>query len=330
MSENSSEIPQSEIKINYDGTIVGGGSEEQKKDALSQKITEADIRPEVPDIGGTVLVVQVNARDNRESEVEFGALTAEARRKTAETAERFFNGVFAGLDEEEKSKVDIAVFASDANLKMLGGVDDPHRRAMETAQIAMEVAGASLKLNGLDPAINILNNSSEGGGKPLPVPEWADLKMWEAPEFVDYLQKLWGTKEFWSKYESDWIGEAGFPRAPLTVETQQQIAARTNSALTELTVAFARNYHQEHPGRRLIIWADGMYDNVSPWVKRYVQNKDPSKTFLPMEKGSGITVKIDPQSKEADTKIGNVDYKVPSLLRQNFNSYITDYEKPKG
>lgn len=210
---------------------------------------------------------------------------------------------------------------------MPGGVESPHQRAMETAENVIAGLSTSMDANSVDVESHILNNSMEGRGRPLPIPGWADLKMWEEPGFVDYLQSLWGDR-FWPKYEGSWIDEVDMKQVPTKVEVQSQIASRTKEALCELTVSFAREYHETHPDRRLIVWTVGMYDNIGPWVKRDVLGRDPAKTFLPIEKGGGLTIKIGANNNEAITSIGNQEHSVPSLLRQNFTSYITDYEKP--
>jgi hypothetical protein len=303
-----------EDNLNYDGTGQKPGGE------VRLNLEKSDIHAEIPEPGGTVLVLQVNARDDRSDpkSPDFGALKPEAAEQTRLQAKEFFNQVFDGLNEEERAKVKIIVFASDAPLVMPGGVTSPHMRAFETGEKVIEGAMTSMTEHNIGSG-TLLNNAPERGGKPVPVPGLVDLKMWEKPEFVEYLRQLWGDKKLWPNYEGNWEPDMSLVQGinvPPEAETPAEIAVRVRAALTDLTVDFARKYHEENPDGRLIIWADTMYDNISPWLKGYVYQADPARLYAPIEKSGGMVVKISPDGQTATIKIGSQEFQVPSLLRK--------------
>ncbi len=306
--------------LKYDGTGVKPANVKERRN-----LEKGDIYPEIPEPGGTVLVLQVNARDDRSDprSADFGKLTPEAEVQTVTQATSFFSEIFTGLEERDRENVAIAVFASDATLIMPHGITSPHQRACETAQKVIEGINTSMTEYRINPS-QLLNNTLGEGGKPIPVPGLVDLKMWEKPDEVEKLHGVWGEgQDFWSKYESDWrdLWRDWFLKNQISpeVELPEDIAVRVRAALTDLTVNFARQYHEEHPNARLIIWVDGMYDALSPWLKGYVYNTDPAHVFAPIEKGGGLTIKISPNSPDGQTatcKIGSQEYSIPSLLNK--------------
>jgi len=307
-------------ELNYEGTPKSPGGA-QPSEENRWKLERGDIRPEIPDPGNTVLVLQVNAKDDRRDTYspEFGALMPEAATQTIEQSRYFFDEVFSGLSEDERAEVYVAVFASDSPLVMPSGVKSPHRRAYETAEKVIEGAKTSMATHGVNEN-QLLNNSSKNQGAPIPVPGLAELRMWENPEFVAKLTDLWGVGgEFWSKYETlgwkrDFSQSQGI-KPPREAESQVEIMTRVRDALTDLTVTFARKFHEEHPNGRLIIWVDGMYDNLAPFYKAYVRGVNPGVKFTPIEKGGGLTIKINSEMGTATTKVGDQEFEVPALLR---------------
>lgn len=276
-------------------------------------LKKEDIHPEIPGEGGTVLVLQVNAKDDRTNpdSPEFGALVPEAAEQTKGQAESFFNEVFSKLSDEQKAKVAVIVFASDAPLVMPAGTNSPHRRAFETGEKVIEGIMGSMTENGVDPK-QLLNNADEKKGEPVGVSGLVDLTMWEKPEFVNFLKEKWG-KKMWAAYEEDADSNE---RIEMGAEGPAEIAIRMREALTGLTLDVAKGYHEKHPDSLLYIWAVSHYDSISPWVKGYVYQADPSKLFAPAEKGGGVTIKIDKDGETAETTIGGEKYQIPSLLRK--------------
>lgn len=276
-------------------------------------LRKEDIHSEIPEKGGTVLVLQVNARDDRRDpkSPEFGALMPEAAEQTVNQAEKFFSGVFEKLSPEDRAKVAIIVFASDAELKMPAGTNSPHKRAAETGEKVLEGIRKSMTAHTVN-GNQLLNDVNEHHGEPMGVSGLIDLEFWNRPEFVEYMREKYGDK-IWKAYEG---GEEAEKEVEMGAEGVIEIATRMREALTGLTVSVANEYHIEHPDSLLFLWAVSHYDSVAPWVNGYVYQADPTKLYTPTEKGGGITVKIDREGKTAETTIGGQRYEVPSLLHR--------------
>lgn len=279
-------------------------------------IREEDIHPEIAERGETVLVLQVNARDDRKNpeSPEFGQLIPEAAEKAKSQAKKFFEDVFKGLEETERNKVTILVITSDAELKMPGETNSPHKRAFETGEKV--IAGIKEAMSEAEVETQrLLNNSPEIGDKPMTMGSLVDLTMWEeSPEFVKFLIEKYGdTKKLWQQYEAD-VHEK--ERLEMGAEGPIEIALRTREALTDITQGVAREYHEHHPDQRLYIWVIGQYDNLAPAINGYVYQADPTKLYTPMEKGGGITIRINRDDTKAETTIGGNTFQIPALLQK--------------
>jgi len=294
-------------------SYIGEGREENPE-GFRLDIRKEDIRPEIPEAGGTVLVLQVNAKDDRRdsNSPEFGALLPEAGEQVVVQSKDYFDKVFENLSEEDKKKVKIIVYASDASLKMPSGLNSTHRRAFETGEKVMEGIRKAIDKNGAEQN-QLLNNSPETKGEPVGVSGLIDLTMFdESPEFVKYMTDKYGPdKKFWMLYEDDTESDT---RLDMGAEGPSEIAIRMRKALTTLTQDMAKNYHDSNPDTLLYIWAISHYDSISPWVKGYVYQADPSRLFVPTEKAGGITIKIDKDNKKAETIIAGEKFEIPSLL----------------
>ena len=291
-----------------------GSRAEENSPEIRMDIRGEDIHPEIPENGGTVLVLQRNARDDRSdpSSPEYGALVPEAAEEAEKTAENFFNEIFDDLSEDEKGKVAIIVFASDAALTTPSGANSLHKRAFETGERVLGGIKESMARNGISPK-QLLNNSPSGKGEPVGATGLVDLTMFkESPAFVKHMLEKYGPdKEFWLEYEDDNEIDA---REKLGAEGPVEIAIRMREALTSLTQDVATSYHKSNPDSLLYIWAVSHYDSISPWLKGYVYQADPTKLYAPVEQGGGITIKIDKENKSAETTIGGETFKIPSLL----------------
>jgi len=287
---------------------------------VSLKIRKEDIHPEIPESGGTVFVLQVNARDRRDPKSpEFGALMPKAAEQTVDQGEAFFKDVFERLTSEERAKVAIVVCASDAKLKMPAGTNSDHKRAMETGEKVLEGIRKATTAYEVNPN-QLLNDTEEHEGKPVGVDGLRDLLFWSRPEFVEYMKRTYGSgRELWKAYEADEV-DVRRKRMEMGVEGPLEIAIRTRKALTGLTVTWAKKYHEEHPGALVFIWVIGHYDNVAPWVNGYVFDRDPrgGEHYIETQKGGGIAVNIDPRGETAKTTIGGKEYQVRSLLSKPY------------
>lgn len=260
------------------------------------KIEAKDIQAKIPELGETTLVLQRNAKDDRRLDsADIGALEAGAAEQARLQAKDFFGKIFDGLTEDERKSVDIMVVASDTTLITPSGIVSPHKRAVETADQVISGLRESMK-NFSIAEQQFLNNSATQDGGAVEVSGLRDLKMVnESPDFMAFLVKKYGSgAEFWDAYESDVEKET---RLKMGAEGPEEIADRVNYALS-LQMQIAREYHKANPGRRLIVWAVSHYDSMSPFIKKHVTNID-LKTYLPVDQGAGITIKVDKNSKAA-------------------------------
>lgn len=298
---------------------VPQATEKKEIQEVSQEVRglrKEDIRPEIPEKGGTILVLQVNAKDDRSDPTSphFGELKPDAAEETVTQAEDFLNEVIRRLIEEgradEVKNISIVVYASDAELRMPEGTNSLHQRAMETGVKVLEGLRKSMGTNEIN-TNQLLNDENGHKGEPVGASGLIDLQFWDRPEFVKYKKTKYGTGiNFWVNYEADTEWET---RVKMGAEGPIQIARRMREALAGLTVTVANQFHEANPDDILIIWAVSHYDAIAPWVSGYVLDADPRKTHIPTEKGGGITVRINRKGDEAETNMGEKIYKIPSL-----------------
>lgn len=284
--------------------IEGIPSETEPDIPKVERITSGDLKPEIPEVGGVEIILQRNAKDNRDlnSELEMGALVPEAALEVRLKAKDFFGELFQSLGPEEAKTVDILVVAADTKLETpVPEVKSDHKRAVETAEQVVAGIGESMEESSL-PETQLLNKS----GKPIELSSGRlrDLRMLEdSPDFVKFLTDKYGTgNEFWAAFESDMERET---REEMGAEGPDDIADRVEKYLKVLTNA-ARSYHQHHPGRRLVVWAVSHYDTISPYVKKHVAGMEQTD-YLPVEQGAGLVINVDKNEKAA-TKIQNHEY----------------------
>lgn len=265
-----------------------------------------EIEPVVPDPDGTVIIMQRNAKDDRdESSESFGAILPEQAKKTEQGAKEYFDAIFSELGPEETKKLDVMVLAGDTTLTMETGQRSEHKRAVETAQSVIGGVLASFEENGVDRS-QFLNAQEEGTiAKPFEVSELIDLRMMEeSPEFVQYLVDKYGTgKDFWVAYEADLEKDT---RGEMGVEGPNDIAERIKHFMGILAQT-AKEHHTSNPDRRLIIWANSHYDSISPYVKAHVAKLEGNEflnTYCPVDYLAGITITIDKEGKTT-TKLGD-------------------------
>ncbi len=270
-----------------------------------ESIKTADIRPEIPQADGTVIVLQRHEEYIRKpkDDPKRGSLTEEAAMRARAQAEAFFNSVFENIPTEERSNTDILVVASDTRA-------GKGRRSMETAAEALAAAYRVIDKKALNKG-NILNESGKfkGGGGVRPTHQLREPLMFEqSPEYVDFLIEQHGPPgpDFFKAFEEDTHKDV---RESMGAEGPLQIADRLNRFVGTLE-EFSKRYHRQHPGRKLIIWAATHYDTISPWVKRDVMGMttdEALKSYLPVDYGAGITINIDPQG-TAKTKVSGNEY----------------------
>ncbi|HUU40446.1 MAG TPA: hypothetical protein VMW42_05870 [Desulfatiglandales bacterium] len=285
--------------------------------SLPPEITKEDIRPVVPKKGGVVLVQGINEQDDRTdpNSPDFGKLTPEGAKQAAKKAREFFDTVFKELSSKDREKVAIIVCASDAALQMPRGRSSPQKRAVETGVKVLEGIRGSMAAHEIDPTL-LLNDAEENRGEPIVMEGYKDLLLWDNREFLESLEKKYpDDHKLWVNYEAD--NETKKERKDMKVEGPHNIAFRTRQAMAK-TMLGVREYLKDHPDSRVFVWTIGMYDNLAPYLKCYVLKINPKENYIPMQKGAGITVEIDPEEGTAETIIGGQTHQVLSLLREPF------------
>lgn len=256
-----------------------------------ERITPADIKPVVPEDGGSVFILQRNAKDkdNRDLPKEsplFGALDEGEAEVTEAWSKDYFDQIFKGLTPEERAKIDILIVAGNASLSMPSGKNSPHKRSVETAEHILAGIKASMTEYGVNPN-QLLNRT----GKPMELTSGGllDLKILdESPDFVKFLLDKYGdTKDFWVAYEEDRHKDI---REQMGAEGPEDIADRVASYMATLDNAM-KLYHQNHPGRKVIVLANSQYDSISPTLKKYVTGQ-PMETYLPVDYRGGVVFEV--------------------------------------
>lgn len=298
--------------MNIESKEINNSIEEKLMSPELKGITIEDIKPEIPELDGTVIILQRNAKDNRnpESSLEMGALVPEAAEQAKLHAKEFFSQIFRTIDPEERKTIDIWVIAADTKLDTpIQGAKSDHKRAVETADQVM--SGIKEAMSEFSISDNQLLNKT---GKPIELSngKLKDLHMLEdSPEFVEFLKNKYGTdKNFWIAYENDDEKEI---REQMSAEGPDDIANRIENYLKVVANAM-ESYHKYHPGRRIIAWIDSHYDTISPFVKLRVADMEKTD-YLPVDNGAGIVINLSKDQK-ATTEIQG-------------NKYILNLEKTK-
>lgn len=283
-------------------SIENSSMENKEELPKVERVTISDLRLETPELGGTVIVLQRNAKDNRDpnSELEMGALIPEAAEQVRVHTRESLDRVFQALDPEERKSVDILVVAADTKLETpMPEIKSDHKRAVETAD--QVIGGIKECMRALSLSETQLLNKS---GKPIELSSGRlrDLRMFEdSPGFVQFLVDKYGTgQNFWEAYENDTEREA---RERMGAEGPDDIAERVRDYLGVLTNAM-KFYHQSHPGRRVIIWAESHYDVISPFIKRHVAKMEKTD-YLPVDNGAGVVINLDKNQKASTQIRGN-------------------------
>jgi broad specificity phosphatase PhoE len=292
-------------------------------DSLSRLIPDGlrveDIRaPEADSFkqGDCLMVLQVNAKDIRESEdAEIGSLYPESAIETRENAHKFFSELFAGMDEPERASTKILVVSSVAKLRTPVGVDSEKKRAFETAREVLSSIGEVLDEFNLSKEQVVNNTSNILEGEPFEDSRLVDLEWLHKPddpqsaEFVRRMKEQYGAGyEPWKKYEAD-EEPVRSARIELGIEGREEIADRVKETVDGL-LGLSKDYLKEFPRDRLVIWVVGHYDNISPFVLRDVIGVKPTEALLPANKGSGIVLHRSAATGQVHTKIGGTNYSV--------------------
>ncbi len=294
------------------------GNTDKKSDKI-ESVTKKDLRVVVPKAGETVVVLQCNAKDNREIDKEtgepgpnYGKLEVSAAEEVEVSAKRYFLEVISNLNDEERKDIEIAVFATNAPLvtpeslltKQGISYDSPHRRAFDTAELVIRGIRAAIEESGLDKT-QLLNDGElqefadpEG---PLTLPEdLSGLKMLrpEHQKFVKALLDKYGPREMWAKFEEDADSKE---RKTMGVEGVNEVHDRLSNII-KLIVRATKERHKNNPRKRTLVWFDVMGDEAAPFVKGKI-TRQPQAEFVAFQKAGGVTIEVPPTG-NARTEIG--------------------------
>lgn len=279
---------------------------------LPVKIEKSDIKPTLPEIGGTEIVLQRHGKYERSADSpNVGSLTEEGVKEVYELSKDFFSELFDSASEDERKQVDVLVIASDTQYKGGG------HRSMETAEQTIKALKEELKRLELDES-QLLNSSGRysGDGEVRPTPKLREPQMFnESPEFVEFMREKYGdiNLDFWIAFEEDTEKET---REAMGAEGPDEIADRVK-LMVDVLARYSRFYHKKHPDRRLVIWAATHYDTISPYVKREIfeVGKD---AVLQVDYGGGISINLDKDGGGV-VKIAGKEYDVPLRDRRDAN-----------
>jgi len=294
-NNNATNNPAADVPIH--GPQAGFESVDAEVRNIPGITVENLVPPEVGTFlaGESISVLQVNGKDNRDaSKGEVGALTFEAAKQEEETTEGFLGKLLDGLSEGERSKLDIIVIASSAELATLNGVGSDHKRAVDTGKHAISGFKQALKDRGLDEGAIVNTRGLHGGDifeteALLDVPFLHDISE-EGEKYREAMVEKYGATGFgiWAAYEKDKGDDRKLREQtgmPGPVETADAVAD-----FMHVSQGFAEAYQEANPDRRLIIWAIGHYDSLTHYIKRDMLGEDIRDTLMPMDKLSGVVI----------------------------------------
>ncbi len=253
------------------------------------EVTAADIFGDLPEVGGSKIILQRHERSTRKlsgKEGErLGSLTPESSESVYIHARRILREMFASVKEEERRGVYFLVVGSDTKFRGQG------MRSLETANQVLRALKDELDEERMDQDRVLNNFSKTKHASPISrarEPQFLD----DSPTFVAFLKQKYGemTPEFWQAFEEDTHkGE----RQKFKAEGPDEMDKRFVGYVRALS-KYAVYFHKNHPGARLVIWCVSHYDTVSPFLKRHITKTDPLQP-VPIDYGAGISIEIDPQ-----------------------------------
>ena len=323
IAQATQEAREQGVDINYDPKtepVVIHGAEGFDVSASAEEIpenervaiTKEDLQfPETFNEGEALISLVCNVKDIRsESDGELGTLYPEQAADFRKSIKQRMEGLYSCLSPEERDKLDVVVLAGDTPLVTPGedGLLVDQQRAVLTGREIIQAVRESMEANGVDPSEHV----TADGDNPIAITHLRDVNMLHqtdkpnVKEFVDYLIEKYGAgRELWMAYEDDTEKEL---RESLGVEGPSEIAERM-SQLVNLSGYIANIHQGRDPSRRVVVFAVGHYDNISPWAKRTLMGIEPSQGFIPVEKGGGVVIKKGVDG-SAETTVGGKQYTV--------------------
>jgi hypothetical protein len=278
------------------------------------QIKKEDLKvPENFDKGESLIIPMINIKDIRdEKDGEIGALYPQQVLDFQIRIKSFIDEIYEKIPEGERQNADVIVLAGENDLTT--PVDEfrsAHQRAVETGKAVISVVTKSMEERG----IKIEGALTTNRGKTVATNLLNDLELMHPiteekaeanKKYLEFLKNKYGTgRELWVAFEEDAEKEM---RQSVGADGPDDIANDMNNVL-RICSRIAETHQEKNPDKRVIVFAIGFYDNLSPWIKKYLLKADPAKKFVPIEKGSGLVIKKTPAG-VASTIIGEKSFSV--------------------
>lgn len=275
----------------------------------AEKITLEDIITPNLKVGETSIVFQRHGVYNRDISADTaGSITPESSAEMHDHDRKFFDDLL------KQDGVHVLFVSSDTQYGGKG------HRSLETAQVAQDAAIEAMLDADIDPKERIINlnpaymtaRHDETDQDIRPIAGIREPQIFNPADvsYLEHLQKNHGyadeaakvglAPKAWAMHEMDAEPEA---RLKTGAEGQEELIARTEKSLS-LLERYARIWHANNPGKRLVIWTASHYDTVNPLVKKVdgtLRNEDGSLSdaYQPVDYGGGVLINI-PASPEAE------------------------------
>lgn len=277
------------------------------------KVSVEDLRaPEEFAPGEALIVLGINVKDTREipGSAVYGELYLDKALEYDERVKAFMSDVYGKVPEADRADIDVVVLAGEADLRIpqedIAGSE--HQRAFETGVIAVAAIKETMEMYGINPAQALTNQN----GQPIATNLLDETRLMHPTDNPEgekaYLEALMAAAEgnerkLWMMHEGD---ELNTIREAAGAEGPSDIADRVDHVVNICSMV-ADKHLEGNPDKRVVVLAIGFYDNVSPWIKKELLGQDPAKSFVPIEKGSGIVIKRGPDG-AATTQIDDKTY----------------------
>lgn len=268
------------------------------------KIEQADIVVPKLSQGETAVIFQRHGKYNRDrGDQDAGSLFTDDAERIKSADEQWFHDVLA----EGAQDTYVLFVSSDTQYAGKG------HRSLETGQLAQDAAVHVMKERGIDANEHILNlkadfsvaYSQDTGQSIRPMSGIREPDIFNPADksYLVFLQQKYGyadeeaktglTPAGWAAHEMD---VEKVERLKTGAEGQQDLIDRTKKSLYILE-RYARVWHANNPGKKLVIWATSHYDTVNPLVKEIdgqLKNDDGTfaDTYQPVDYGGGIVLKF--------------------------------------
>ena len=270
------------------------------------KIELDDIVNPKLEAGGSAIVFQRHGVYNRDSSaVDAGSVSPESMATMSDHDKKFFHEIL------KQDDVYVLFVSSDTQYAGKG------HRSLETAQVAQDAAIEEMLEAGLDPTERILNlndsystarhDETDQDIRPMVGIREPQIFNPYDHSYLNHLQSAYGyandearsglSPQAWAMHEMD--AEKAF-RETTGAEGQEDLIARTKRSLA-LLERYARIWHTENRGKRLVIWAASHYDTINPIVKEangVLRNDDGtlSDAYQPVDYGGGVILNLPPEN----------------------------------